>query len=40
MTFEELQAKLTDCERKAIAYEVIAELFPNIKKENHYDTSE
>lgn len=34
LAFEELQNKLTDTERKAIANEVIAELFPNIKKEN------
>lgn len=33
MTFEELQAKLPESERKAIAYEVIAELFPNLPKE-------
>lgn len=39
MTFEELQAKLPESERKAIAYEVIAELYPNIEKENYHDTS-
>ena len=39
MTFEELQDQFTDAERKELAYEVIAELYPNIKKENHHDTS-
>lgn len=37
MTLEELQAKLTESERKAIAYEVIAELFPKIPKERLYE---
>ena len=37
MTFEELQDQFTDAERKELAYEVIAELFPKIPKDRLYE---